>query len=361
MLAARWWGRGDVRVEDVADPGSPREGWVRLRVEACGICGTDLEEYRAGPMVIPREPHPLTGKRPPVVLGHESVGVVEEAGAGVGLAPGTAVAVEGNMYCGTCWWCSRRQYHLCAQLACIGLMADGGLAEHLLAPAAMCAPLSRGLAPSPGLPFEIAALAEPLSVAVRAVRRRAVVGEETTVGVLGAGTIGLLCVYVAKLSGARRVLAVDSLAERRALAVALGADAAVAPGEAAAVAREMTDGVGLDCVFEAAGMPAAAAAAVALARRGGRAVLMGVFGGTVPIEQMDLLMGEKEVVASLSHVYDDDFTTAVALLESGGSALAALVTDRIALDEVVERGFKALIANPAEHLKVVVLPQGRAA
>src|SRR5687768_9547414 len=98
MRAARWYGRGDVRVEDLPDLGAPPAGWVRVTVEACGICGTDVEEFTAGPNVVPVEPHPLTGRCAPLTLGHEAVGVVDVVGDGVDLEPGTRVAVEGNLF-----------------------------------------------------------------------------------------------------------------------------------------------------------------------------------------------------------------------------------------------------------------------
>lgn len=348
MLAARWWGRGDVRVEDVTDPGEPGAGEVRIRIAACGICGTDVEEYTAGPVIVPTAPHPLSGAHAPLILGHESVGFVEGCGSDVDLAPGVLVAVEANLYCGRCWWCRRRQFQLCEQLASLGLMADGGLAEYLIAPAGMCAPFTDGVSP------DAASLAEPLAVAVRAVRR-AGVGIGSTLAVVGAGTIGLLCLQVARLAGARRIVSVDPLEERRRLALQLGADEAVVPAEADQACLDLTS-IGPDAVIEAAGSPDAAAAAVRLTRRGGCAVVLGVFDAPIPVDMMDLLLGEKTVAASLSHVYDDDFTAAVAMIDQGRVQLDPLITDRISLEDIVERGFKALVSEPEAHLKIVVLP-----
>lgn len=351
MRAARWWGRGDVRVEDIPDPGAPPEGWVRIRVQACGICGTDVEEFTAGPNIVPTQPHPLTGTAAPLVLGHEAVGVVEEVGPGVTLATGTRVAVEANLFCGECWWCGRREYQLCPKLASLGLMLDGGLAEQMLAPAYMCIPYADHVPP------EAAALAEPLSVAVRAAQR-AQLWLGSNVAVMGAGTVGLLAVQVARITGARRVIAVERLETRRRLALELGADLAVAPEQAHEASLDVTEGVGVDVVIEAAGNPDAAASAVRLARRGGTAVLLGVFDAPVPVDMMDLLLGEKRIVASLSHVYDTDFATAVSLIERGAVETEPLITDRIALGDVVEQGFKALVAEPEAHLKIIVTPNG---
>src|SRR5688500_15200758 len=129
MLAARWWGRQDVRVEQIPDPGPLADGWVRVRIEACGICGTDMEEYQLGPVLVPTAKNPLSHTCAPLTLGHEGVGVVEEVGPGVTtLTVGTRVAIETNLFCGTCWWCVRGQTQLCPMLATLGLMGDGALA-----------------------------------------------------------------------------------------------------------------------------------------------------------------------------------------------------------------------------------------
>ncbi len=347
MLAARWHGRHDIRVEDIADPGDPPQGWVRIRVEACGICGTDLEEYQFGPVLVPAAPHPLTGRCAPVTLGHEPAGVIE-VGFGT-LAAGVRVAVENSVACGVCWWCRRGETHLCTTGGSLGLMGDGGLAEVMLAPAAGCAAFATDVAP------EHAAMAEPLSVAVRAVRLGGV-APGSTVGVVGAGTVGLLIMQVARLAGAPKVVVVDPLEKRRSLALQLGADAAVAPEEATAAGREMTQGLGLDVTFEAGGNPAAARCAVELARRGGSAILLGVFDEDIALGMRDLLFGEKRVQCSLSHVFATDFVPAVELIDKRAVDLDALITDRIPLRDVVTHGFDALVANPSDHLKIVVSP-----
>ncbi|MDQ1443628.1 MAG: (R,R)-butanediol dehydrogenase / meso-butanediol dehydrogenase / diacetyl reductase, partial [Acidimicrobiaceae bacterium] len=227
-------------------------------------------------------------------------------------------------------------------------------------PAQMCIPFTNAVPP------EHAAMTEPLSVAVRAVTR-AGVRLGSSVVVLGAGTVGLLAVQAARLAGAERVVVVENVPSRRALALdlELGADLAVGAegaegadglGAALEAVRSVSDGRGADVAIEAAGNAAAAAAAVRLVRRGGRAVLLGVFDDTVPIDMKDLLLGEKTVTASLSHVYDEDFATAVSLIDRGAVALDPLITDRIGLADVVDKGFNALVAEPGSHLKVIVLP-----
>lgn len=351
MRAARWFGKLDVRVVDLPDPGPPGPGWVRLRVEACGICGTDMEGYLNGPFPTTRDG--LGEQRPwnPITLGHESVGVVVEAGPGVDLAEGQRVAVEGHLFCGECHWCRRRDFALCTSLRSLGQSADGGLAEEMLAPARVCLPYADSLLP------ERAALSEPLSVVVRAVRRAAL-EPEATVTVVGAGTIGLLLVQVARLSGAARVCVVEPLAARRQLATELGADVVAAPDDADDAIADATDGVGSDVVFEASGKAAVVRRSLDWTRNGGRTVVLGVTSETMPLELLPFLLGEKTIMASLSHTYDVDFPEAVRLLESGKVNVAPLITDRIELDDVVASGFEALHKEPGEHLKIMVFPNG---
>ena len=147
MQAALWHARDDVRVEEVPEPGAPGPGEVIIRVGACGICGTDLEEYRAGPLFIPvGRPNSLTGRQAPIILGHEFAGEVVEVGRGVTeFRPGDRVAPDVLLYCGTCYWCRRHQVMLCEKMAALGLSGDGGLAEYCRAPAAMCRPVPAAL------------------------------------------------------------------------------------------------------------------------------------------------------------------------------------------------------------------------
>ncbi len=348
MKAARWYGRRDVRVNEIDEPGEPPTGWVRLRVQACGLCGTDVEEFTSGPVFAPRTPHPLTGQCAPLTLGHEFVGVVDMVGRQVDLAVGTSVAVDGNMWCGRCSWCLSGRPTLCPQLAQLGLQADGGLAELVLAPAYSCVPYA-GIEPT------VAVFAEPLSVAVRAVARGRV-GSGDRVGVVGGGTIGLLIAQVARSAGAATVLVVEPHADRRELATRFGADRALDPQHASEAIDELTAGHGLDVVFDAAGIPAVSSTAVRWTRRGGRTVLLSVFDADVPVPMLDVLRGEKEIIASLSHSHDGDFPEAVRLLESGAVDPRPLISDRIALTDVVTRGFATLVAEPDRHLKVLVLP-----
>ena len=334
MLAAVFHGRGDLRVAERPQPPPPPAGWVQVAVGWCGICGTDLDELLRGPVLVPVAPHPLTGAQVPLVLGHEAAGTVVAAGAGVALAVGERVGLENGHGCGSCERCRAGDPQLCAQYACMGLMFDGALAERVNVPAAMCAPLPAGVGD------EAAALAEPLSVAVRAVRRAGGVrGRE--VGVIGAGTIGLLVAAVARAQGAGRVALLESSPERLARATAQG-HAAALPGER------------FDVVFECAGSVGGFDAALRSTGQQGVTVLVGIHAQPRTIDLADFIVGERSLVASFSHNLRHDYHDALGLLAAGAIDIGDLITDRVPLRDVVTRGFQPLMAEPERHLKVLV-------
>ena len=343
MLAVRWHARGDVRVEQMPPPPPPGPGDIQLQVRWCGICGTDLEEWLSGPVFIPAaEPHPITGARAPLVLGHEFAGVVAAVGDGVTRPlPGQRVAVDTIVSCGSCHWCRRGELTRCPALGALGLHGDGGLAQLCNAPARMCLPVPDTVAD------DEAALAEPLAVAVRALRRAGLRPGER-VAVVGAGAVGLMAVQAAAAFGADSVAVAEPLPERRALAARLGADRTVPPDDAAALEA--------DVAIECAGTPGAVQTALRALRSGGRAVLLGIVTESAPIAPMDLVRGEKSLIGSLSHVWDEDFLVALRLLGRGAVQAAPLITDRIPLEAAVSGGLALLRDEPDKHLKILVQP-----
>ena len=334
MLAAVFHGRGDVRVEQRPPPPAPVPGWVQVAVGWCGICGTDLDELLRGPVLVPVAPHPLTGAQAPLVLGHEAAGVVVAAGPGVSLAAGDRVGLENTHSCGHCERCRSGDPQLCADVACMGLMFDGALAELVNVPAAMCAALPVVLGD------DAAALAEPLSVAVRAVRRSGGVGGRS-VGVVGAGTIGLLAAAVARAEGAASVAVLEPSAQRLARATAHGHRAAAPDARC-------------EVVFECAGSAGGLEAALQATAKQGVVVLVGIHAEPRRIDLAEFIVGERALVASFSHNLRDDYRRALELLAAGTIDAADFVTDRIALSDVVARGFRPLIDEPERHLKVLV-------
>ncbi|WP_169582009.1 MULTISPECIES: alcohol dehydrogenase catalytic domain-containing protein [Microbacterium] len=342
MLALRWHGRGDVRLDDIPAPEPPPSGWLQLEVIACGICGTDVEEYLHGPTFIPHaEPNRLTGAVAPIVLGHEIAGRVVAVGLGTpDFAIGDVVGVDGLMGCGRCSSCSRGAVNLCDSLAAVGLMSDGGLAERVNVRADTCVKIPAGAAADTG------ALAETLAVAVRALRRGRLAEGERVV-IFGAGAVGLFALQAARAMGASQVAVVEPHAHRRALALELGASAAWPPGAEVGEA---------DVVVECSGVPDAFAAALSFTRRGGRLVLVGVSTVPVAVSPMDIVAGEREVIGSLSHLRKSDFAAAVELLVSGAVRTDGIVSSRIPLAHALDDGLLALVREPERHVKILVVP-----
>ena len=353
MKAAVWHARHDIRVEEVPDLSAPGPGEVIVKVGACGICGTDLEEYRAGPLFIPvDEPNPLTGSMAPLILGHEFAGEVVEVGKGVTeFKPGDRLAPDGLITCGECYWCHRNQLSLCENLAALGLMTDGGLAQYCRFPVQTAVKLPNGLAE------DHAAMAEPLSVAVRAVRRgRLLAGE--TVAVFGGGTIGLFCLQAARAAGAAEVFVIEPLANRRTLALQLGASDVIDPlaTDPMPALRRWTRGIGPDLVLEASGNAAVIPTAIETARKGGRIVLVGLPVTETSFDFFHVVSTEKEIIGSFSHVYDEDYSTAIRWLGDGRVVAEPLISVRVPLDNLVADGLVRLEERPTETLKVIILP-----
>lgn len=347
MRAARWYAPRDVRIESVPEP-RPGAGEVVVRVEWCGLCGTDVHEYAHGPVLIPSRPHPLTGKLPPITLGHEFCGTVAAAGAGAAFRAGERVTANACLVCHECSWCRAGQFNLCAKLGSIGLCADGGFAEYVCVPAYVIYRVPAAVA------AEAAALTEPMAVAVHACRRgRVRTGE--TVAVVGAGTIGLLVLQAARAHGAGAVFSIEPIAARRALAAQLGAQAALDPAQA--VDKEIaaaTDNRRADVVFECTGSLAGIETALRASGKGGRVVLVGIYRDPSPAPWARLQAHEKEIIGSSA--YTDEFPAALDFLASGAVQAPPLITDRIRLDELESRGLRALLEEPAKHLKILVQP-----
>jgi 2-desacetyl-2-hydroxyethyl bacteriochlorophyllide A dehydrogenase len=246
------------------------------------------------------------------VLGHEISGRLATATAG--LAAGTKVVVDPLLPCGTCPTCRSGRPHTCATLRLVGIDVPGGAAEQVAVPADRVIPV-----PDDADPRRLA-FAEPLAVAVRAVRRSGLaIGEEVTVA--GAGPIGLAVASCARLAGAGRVLVAEPVDGRRRLAAELGFEVV-----------ESLAGGAADVVFDAAAHPAVAAAVAEAARPGGRIVLVGIYG---PPAALDLrAVAFKELTVLGTRVYSrDDIAVATAMVADGRFDPAPLITRSVPLAE----------------------------
>jgi (R,R)-butanediol dehydrogenase / meso-butanediol dehydrogenase / diacetyl reductase len=301
VRALTWAGGTEVAVADVPEP-APGPGQVLVDVAYTGLCGTDLH--------ICAGEHPRA--RPGVVLGHEIAGTVA-ADAGV-LTAGTAVVVDPLLSCGRCRTCRDGRPHTCEDLRLIGIDVPGGAAARVAVDADRVIPVAM----PPDL--RLLAFAEPLAVAVRAVRRSGLqLGQEVLV--VGGGPIGAAVALCARDAGAARVVLAEPAPERRAFAASLGLETA-----------DTAAGLAAEVVFDAAGHPAVAAPVVDAAVPGGTVVVVGVHGEPPPV---DLRAGTfKELTVVGTRVYSRrDIRVATALVASGRFDPEPFLTRTATLDE----------------------------
>ncbi|KGQ00797.1 chlorophyll synthesis pathway protein BchC [Paracoccidioides lutzii Pb01] len=338
MKAARFYAAGDIRVEDV-DPPQATNDKVLVEVEWCGICGSDLNEYVRGPYAIPDEkkgPHHLTGEMLPVTLGHEFSGRVVQAPPTSSLVPGQPVAIDPR------------------HVGSLGLSGGGGgLSEMVSVHPAMLHPLPNGT------DLAAAALIEPLAVAWRAVKRSGLSNlKNAPVLVIGAGPIGVATVFVLKAEGCDMILVSEKAARRREFLADI-VHAAFDPTEVNIVekCRELTGGAGVEIVIDCAGAQSGFEHGCDSLRVHGTYVNLAIpkAPATLPFEHFLL----KELTFKTFLAYDEtDFKEVVAAFGSGRFAgVERMITRRISLDEIVEKGFKELTEKPGDHIKIIASPK----
>jgi L-iditol 2-dehydrogenase len=324
--AARLHGTGDVRVADepVRAPG-PQESLVR--VQAVGLCGSDLHWYEEGGIGDARLANPL-------VVGHEFAGVVEG-----GPLDGRRVAVDPALHCGHCARCLEGNQNLCPNVVFAGHGdCDGGLREYLTWPTEALHALPDSIDAAAG------AMLEPLGVAIHSFDLGHVhLGSD--VAVVGCGPIGLLLVQVARAAGARVTLAVDPLPHRREAAERAGAELVVSP-------EDLPSGIDADVAFEVAGTDPAVDAAMRVARPGARVVLVGIPGDDHTSFSASLARRKGLTIAMVRRM-NAVYPRAIRLVERGLVDVDALVTHRYPLSDVDE-AFR--VATARTGLKVVVEP-----
>ena len=345
MQAARYYGNRDVQIDEVEAP-SPGEGEVLIHVAACGICGSDLGEYLHGPR--------FDDDHLPYTMGHEVAGTVAETGEGVDVKVGTEVVLSPLVACGDCRCCDEAKYNLCRNLEVIGAQRPGAYAERVTIPAENAVPLPDGVS------LELAAVAEPVAVAFHALMQSPLRSGQS-VGVIGTGPIGLGLIQLAKAAGAGPIFASGHREARRALAHECGADVVIDPRETDPVERvgTETDG-GVDVAFEMAGNESALNDAIKVTKPDGHTTLVGVFKDETRIDPMDLVNHERSINASAAYqtgpLADRDFGAVLRKFASADVDPERLVTSRIDLDDIVDRGFEALASDGSEEVKVLVRP-----
>lgn len=348
MLGAVWYGSRDLRIEEVPEP-EPGSGQVVIEVSRNGICGSDLHTY------VGSDTGGASMHVPGVVLGHEFAGTVVELGDGVDDLPvGTAVAIAPIEYCGSCWSCRHGHPNTCRSVAIYGGYLEplhGGLTQRVAV-----SRRSAFVVPE-GLSVIDAALTEPVAVAVHAVRRApATLG--ASVLVLGAGPVGLAILASVRAGGASLIAVSEPSPRRRIAAEAFGATVVVDPAETsvARAARELTGGVGVDIVFDTTAVPEAFNAGIKALRP--RGTMMSVAGWQQQgrVDMGFAMAKEADIRFTMTYEPEVDFPAAMHLLATRSADPDLLVSDHIALADVVELGLEELLHHNDAHLKILVDP-----
>lgn len=322
MKASRFLGNKTFAVTDLPTPHAG-PGELVLRNQVCGVCGTDVHIYHGEPG--------SADVNPPVVLGHEYSGEVVEVGEGVtGFAVGDHVTVDPNIYCGHCAYCQNGKKQLCPSMEAIGVTRDGGFAQYSRIPASQAFKLE------PTVPWEAAAMAEPLACCLHGIDLAGIqVGDK--VCVVGGGAIGLLMVQLAKLSGASQIVLSEPNEKRRQVGLQLGANTALDPTRPDAQgAFAQVLGGGANVVIECVGNVPAVKSAFQFAGKGATVLLFSVpkVDATFDLPLFDVY--KKELTIKGSFVNPDTHARAVALINSGKVDFGPIITHRFPLDQLPE-------------------------
>ena len=320
-------------------------GEVLVRVEACGICGSDVHGLDGS-----------TGRRiPPIVMGHEAAGTVEAVGEGVTrFAKGDRVTFDSTVYCGECPYCKIGQINLCDNREVIGVSEGnyrrhGAFAEYVVIPDRIMYPLPADF------PFEEAAMLEAVSVGMHGVKVSAIAGGETAL-VIGAGMIGLLTLQAAKAAGCARVFISDVDETRLNLARQIGADEVLhcSGTELLSEIRRLTNGRGVDVVLEAVGLNQTVASAIDCARKGGAVTLIGNVSPEVTLPLQKVVVKQLKLQGSCAS--SGEYPEAIELIAAGKIKVKPLITAVAGLEEG-PRWFDRLHAREPNLMKVVLSPR----
>jgi threonine dehydrogenase-like Zn-dependent dehydrogenase len=314
---------------------------VLVRIKACAICGSDLHGYDG-----------TSGRRrPPLIMGHEASGIIEEIGANVqGYQKGDRVVFNSTVYCGNCSFCKEGRQNLCANSRVYGVdngiyHLDGAMAEFAAVPAHILYPLSDQIS------FEIGALIEPAAIALHAVNRTKIKINDTVL-VIGAGPIGLLLIKLLKNSNAGCIVSADIADDRLEASIKAGADFVFNTGNETGMEniRKMLPG-GADIVFEAVGFGATVNSSLALAKRGGTVTLVGNAAPHADIDFQKIVLNELNVNGC--YACSDEYKTVLVLLEKGSLKMDDILSVSAPLEEG-QQWFDRLKAHEPGLIKVVL-------
>lgn len=340
MKAAVFHGPGaGLKIEEIPEPRIGPDQ-VLVKVAACGACHTDLHYIEHG---VP------TFKKPPIVLGHEASGIVQDAGAEVtNVRKGERVLIPAVLTCGRCVACRQGRENICADMRMLGNHFDGAYAEYVAVP-------SKDLLHLPeSIPLaEASIIADALSTPYHAVKNRAKVRPGDTVAVFGCGGVGINAVQIAALCGAF-VIAVDVNPRKLEWARQFGAGAVVNASDVEKVSKQIKKltGGGADIAMEVIGSPRTFEEALESVRVGGRVVVVGYTHEPSQVVSGKIMFKELEVVGSLG-CRPVDYLPLIRLVEQGRIDLRKLVTHRFGLDEI-HKAFEVM--HEGLSLRSIIVP-----
>ncbi len=323
----------------------PAPDEVLIRVEACGICGSDVHGYDGS-----------SGRRiPPLVMGHEAAGSIESVGSAVSnFKKGDRVTFDSTIYCGQCEYCRKGLMNLCGHREILGVSTPefrraGAFADFVVVPARVLYALPSTVS------FEEAAMVEPLSVAVHAVAVSDI-AKGSTAMVVGAGMIGLLVLQSLKEAGCSQIIVSDIDDTRLKLARDLGATATINAKTADTVAeiKRLTNGAGVDCALEAVGSTPTIKAAIESVKRGGTVTLIGNIAPTVEIPLQVVVSRQIRLQGSAASA--GEYPQAIDLIARGAVTVKPLITAVASLEEGAQ-WFSRLHSREANLMKVVLTPR----
>ncbi|MEJ8476675.1 zinc-dependent alcohol dehydrogenase [Roseibium algae] len=333
MKAVRLYEAMELRVEEVGSPSSPPAGFVNLKVRAAGICGSDLHNFRTGEWI----------SRSPSTAGHEFCGRVSEIGEGVSkIAVGDLVAVDSRVTCGTCPACKSGLSNVCESMGFVGEACDGGFAEMVQLPVDLVVNHEQDLSP------RIAAMAEPLAVALHAVRRLALPTGEPVL-VVGCGAIGGLSALVISHLHDGPLLLADLNADKCALVSQATGGKAVALDKAE-ISRALAE-KRLRYALDTTGNVIAIEKALNLLAGGGALGLVGIGHGTLALDPKRLVESETSLIGC--HAYADELPEAVKMLPSLARVLERFCEVLSSLDDIPQ-AYKSLLAGEGKALKTII-------
>lgn len=347
MQAAVWHNIKDVRIEEVQEP-RVLTGQIKVKVEWGGICGSDLHAYTHG---LSLEPHPISGQKPPLTLGHEFSGtIVEVADDVTSHQVGERVSIEPLIYCGKCYACKRGFYNQCSKVGFVGLNRDGGFAEYVIVDENMVHTLPDTVS------LEEGALVEPAAVSFYAVRESKLKPGDS-VAIFGAGPIGLLTLLSAKAAGAAKIIVVDLSEERLEKAKEIGATTIIngMRDDIIETILQLTNG-GVSVAYECAGVQQTMTCAVASVKQGGQVMAIAVFAKPVAIDMGQVLFKAADITSTLA--YRHVFPEVIDMISTGRLDVKSVITKKIDLKDIVEEGFNQLI-NDKKQSKILVRPSSK--